>query len=912
MIANYNQNSKLPTTQDHRQTSQNNKQNSDKTPIKVFNIGCDTEYTTYKETEIVNGKEVEREYQNCVTLQLAIAGKVENLDHPDLINTQVLEDYQTFIFKPPVEKLLGVDFVKWQESIVLSVLEKLLDNLEDKIEVNLIAFYSNAELAHIIPNRKHIQQIIQEKESNNLPDPKLLPIQSTGNFMDISINTPSNIKINIRDARLISAGGSLAQLGESLGFNKGDLDFEKHHAKYYLENETDKFFDYAGRDAIIPLKWFNLFHDTGCEIRHNLTDKLIISEKDCERLNNKVYHTAASVTDDLMKANLTENGKYKKYKDSVEYLGDYVIPRKFSNLNKGGLNKSSHGFIPEIIPQIDGYDIKSAYLNSIKSIQIPIRKPTLNKTFNDGDGCIFTWKELARYLDKYPYSFVICDEVYLGDNVPENKRILNMYTKEGECCTSLSNSAIPQMFTGFELQAQALALGKNSNKNNGYIKVNRIIAWNKKFFNNPNNYHCFDELFSELQDVRKEFKNEYGSKSPQQDVAKLLANAGVGKLAQNKEGFDPNYLMDVLHQGGDVNSIVKNSFKSHCYNPFAFNFVTGLVRAVTGLSYALSDGVMCVTDSVFCPSGKFKSSKEISNLIKDKKINGDRYQILEKMLANFDWELEHENCNLQIFKERDYAIIDGDDKDIGQYSRNIKMGKATAEDLENIEIRKVAKRGYKQNDKQPKRTKQEEFLLLGNLRFSGKPIRQKHKRLNKLNDMLTGSLNLNQAYLNGQNSAGMGSYNLKYLCDSLEELNRRRKVKGICRTNGYADQFHVQMDSPDKLLEFEKKALCRQNGNYKDILNGDQRRLLAVAQHLKIFSCRQLEKITGISRSTLNRLKLNLEKTKLAIKFTNEVLTTMVENSNIAGIKKAVEDLANEIRLNFAVGDSPNIIIETP
>ena len=643
----------------------------------VLPIGFDTEYVTYTDND-------GRELPDCVIAQLAIKGNYPLFKHPELIHNQFNLGYTSLVFLPPKNKLLGVEFLKWLEGLILALLTHI-GLSEQKLTVELVTFYSNAEMSLIIPNKDYAKKLVLCQNHNKF---RPTPIQSTGNLINMGITLPENITLNLKDARLISASKSLKELGASLGFEKGDCDFNKHDARWYLENDKNNFLNYGARDAIIPLMWTFNYHNTLREIGVGLANKGIITEKSCLKLQNKIFSTAASGTDYLMHALLECEGKVKRHLELVRYLEYEVMPSKFFSLNKGGLNKSSHGFSPQILKNLDSYDISSAYLTAIKNLKFPLVNPTHDRIFNDGVGKWWDVKNLGSYLDKLPVSFVIFSEINIPESTPEHKRILNLYDRDGECVTALDNSTISQCVTGVELQALALVAPKTK------IKVVRIFGWGKKVLKNPDNYICYEQLFTELQEYRKEFKKVFGDKSPQQNVAKLLGNGGVGKLAQNKEGFNSKHLINCLKNDGDVNSLIKESFRSKTFNPLFFNLITATVRVTTGLSYALSDGVMAVTDSVACPTGKFCDSRTIAEMVKNKKISGVRYENLVKCLSWFEWELEQENNTLQIYKERDYAWLDFEnDSDRDHYAEQIVKGEATSDDLKNCHITKIAKRG---------------------------------------------------------------------------------------------------------------------------------------------------------------------------------------------------------------------------
>ena len=841
----------------NRLTSLKNKKPESTPKLISIEMGFDTEYTT----NIVLEDGIEKEYPKGLTAQLSIKGVYSQIEHKDCIASINDRGYTAFVFSNPKEDMLGVEYLEWLEGLVISTATHCGHDLEDigkKYCVNLRTFYSNAELSLIIPNKKAIEKIYEKKLSRGLDikDFKVVPLHGTGMLTGCALS--DRVVLNISDVRPLTDCKSLKKLGESLNFPKGDCDFRKHDALWYLENDRENFLNYAMRDATIPLMWFEEFHSNVSNIVEDLKSKDLIENTLASKMMSKSFATTASVTDYLMLGVLQNEGKAKKYRDTIEDLKKNIMPSIMFSLNKGGLNKSSHGFKPEFIYGVDSHDISGAYATAIENFQMPIIKPK-EKVFGSGDGETMRLKDLARICDHYGLSYVLFDLIELPKDTPENKRILNLYDEDGECVTALSNSGVIQFATCFEICGQALLTP------NAKVRPIRIYGWKRKELENNYKHICFSELFKELREGRVEAKRLYGKGCVQEKTYKLLGNGGVGKLAQNKEVFNSELLMSAISKGGDVNSLAKDISNSKCYNPLFFNFITGLVRVTTGLSYALSDGVLAVTDSVACPTGKFKNSIEIANLIKKKKLNGDCYDCLERSLRWFSWEKERDDCVLQIYKERDYAYLESDViENVQSLEKKVKNGLADSESLKDIKINKVAKRGFHQSSEISDREKGEEFVLLGNKRFRGKPIKQNTKRLTKLSEMLTcKNKNLNQSYINGQDSAGMGSYNLKYDCESLLEFKRRKRLKQICRNNGFADQLHLIKENPELLKKFEKKVNCRINGNYKDKIPSIIRRGLAwlLCVNKKI-SSRGLEKLVGIGKSSLNRWKKELESSK--------------------------------------------------
>lgn len=846
----------------------------------AVSLGYDTEYTFFTQ----DGKE----YQDCVTVQMAVNGRYPDLKHQDLIHQIYQDDYTAWVFKPPQEKLIGIPYHVWIESILGSVRSAMaLGN--SSVDWNLISFYSNAELALHIPDKPTIREFIKAQgEDSKLT---MMPIQSAAVVTNFQLTLPADDTLQVSDSRMLTDRSSVSKIGDSLGMSKGDCDFTLHDAKWYLENDFDNFVSYGCRDSIISLKWYENFHDTYRNVVEILEKKHTLSKP--EKLKNRTYLTVGSAMDSLMASTIEQQGLTKQYKRIAEFIeNDYPLGTRLAHQNKGGLNKSTHGWLPTFIHNVDSHDINGAYATEFENARFSVCKPTSNSCF--GIDQTMSLERLVLQL-KYGYALVIVDEIDLPQDLPESHRILNLYDESGECVTALSNkdgngNRVSQCFTQWELIAQMIALLQWSPKKakKATVKVIRVLGWSKQSCQNPKTSVSFSQLIGELKNIRKKFKSEYGEKSAQQEVTKLLCNSGVGKTAQNKAGFDSDLTRECIRIGGEVNQTMKDSFKSKSYNPWmVFNAITGMVRCVTGLSLAFSNGYMAVTDSVCCPNGGFKDSNYIADWIEDN-LNGDCYSNLAKKLRVFTWSREQENVTLQIYKERDYAYLKAETRELmGDFETKIKSGTAIESDLDGIEITKVAKRGYHQVRTKSEREKNVEFVLLGNKRFGSLPIHQKTPQLTKFCDMLSGSRVLNSSYLLGKDSAGMGVYNLKHDCKDLGEFDFRKRLKSMCRAKGYADQAHCEAVNPELLEKLRKQVNCRKDGNLKDRLPMRLRHAIAVVQHQWGISCRTLEKLTGIGKSSVNRIKQSFDKSKLSEVIMPEVMAIA---DNVKDLLTAIGD----------------------
>ena len=783
--------------------------NKDTTNLIKINIGYDTEYVIYEAGD-------KRKYPDTVIAQLAVQGNYESLDHPNLVETIHDKEMTGWAFSPPKPKMLGLEYLKWLETCVKSILDVMGIEDETPAQINLLSFYSNAELSAIIPTKKQIAELIDETNGRVT----IMPIQSSGVVKGMGITMSAKHTLNLKDTRLLTAKGSLKKLGDSLNFPKGEFDFNTHDARYYFEHQKDEFLSYGIRDAMIALVWNNTYHEQSNILLSELNKQGYIKPNSYNKLSEKNYLTVASTTDSLMHAVLDSEGKYQDYKNIVETLIERVIPHSYATFNKGGFNTSSHGESARFIFHQDGWDIKSAYITCMKNVHFPLTLPTDRINYHKGRGKWFSLKKYAKTLTKYPFGFIEVSKYQLPQNTPVNHRILSIYDSEGEPLPALSNatdfndSGQPiawksQLFTRHELVAQSLVTP------NGRIFVTNAWLWDEKTMTNTDLTCSFEKVFQTILDLRASTKLEYGSKSVQQEVIKLIGNGGVGKLAQNKKGFDSLSLNQTISKGGEVNSLAKCEYKSRCYNPFLFNTITGIVRSVVGMSYALSNGVLAVTDSVACSKGRFINSKQIATMIKNGLMPVKDLHFA-KVLSWFDWDQERNDQLLMLFKERDYVWLGGGtNQEQHSLASKVHKGIATLEDLEPFTIEKIAKRGYHQPEDLDDSSKKAELIANTNKRFRGFGIKQKHHKLVKLNQMLhNDSMSLNQSHITGQDSPGMGTHNMKYDLDSLKEYDSRRRLKLLARRHGYPDILAVKIHNPNLYEKLLKKVKPRQKGNY--------------------------------------------------------------------------------------------------
>lgn len=151
----------------------------------------------------------------------------------------------------------------------------------------LCTFFSNAELSAWFPTKKDLMalkklqgdegQILDSYYENLIKVKDLSCIDITGSLSLKSFRLGLTFEVDVIDAKHIFAQTDLKSLGKSLKIHKLDgIDFAKKTANQWLEQDFEKFMDYASLDAVIPLEAIcSMFHCKN-ELYKRLADKKIV------------------------------------------------------------------------------------------------------------------------------------------------------------------------------------------------------------------------------------------------------------------------------------------------------------------------------------------------------------------------------------------------------------------------------------------------------------------------------------------------------------------------------------------------------------------------------------------------------------------------------------------------------------
>jgi hypothetical protein len=730
---------------------------------------------------------------------------------------------------------------------------------DTEYEINAWAVHNNAEISMFARNNEQFKALMEAQHDNpesyssrwrekeSLRNLTIIPIQGTGIVKNIRYGLPPNCKLHIRDVKHISGAGkqSANDMAKAVGLGGkvGGIDFKQHDAFWYMEHELDTFIEYGLKDALIPVLFANMFTDAREAIFRGMRGTVI--EPDAgfptgiDKFLSKPPITVSSNSAFLAKSHLEFNGVDAEYRKSIKYL-EANCSRELLERKKGGLNKNYMSDRPGFYNNVDVWDVTSAYLNAVGAVSFPLWNPIHNAGWFNPEKTISA-KQLAKQINGYHTAYVRL-EWELPENSTEHERCLVAYINGLGATTR--KAEIPQWITMFEVQTLATVCPKAK------VRVLQILAWEHK---GHGKVASLKALTDYLYKARREAK-EVEPDGAVQEFLKLFGNGLVGKLAQEKEVLEPMMVHDAIQNGGQLSGIINTTSKSTITHPLFFNLVTGAVRSLVSLMAWKNKALMTVTDSLVIPHGAFIHNKDV--------VTGFKH--LDVILQIFDWKLEHENVDILIAKERDYAIVEIKPSSTvevrEEINANIRNGiMLDAELLEQIDICKVAKRGFKSPKHLEATEKKQQFLNKKIQGIKGDfPVKNDGERLSTFKLMLMGKYPLNTEY---SYDTVMGSHNKRYNCDSLTELVHRDKLDKRAKSRGFADLLHCQLTDPESYRHIIKTPTVKPH--ITKTIPCEIKRLIAIASKFEGVSCRELATITQISKSTINQLVRKFSSTNI-------------------------------------------------
>lgn len=850
----------------------------------LTHAGWDTEYDPAKPLEPMHADGLESTaiagLQTPVTGQIYLHGIIPTEPELDklaaafgkkFLGIKNFESGTTFVFDDRGLKV-GMEYYAALKDCLLTLISVLDISIDKKQGLTLWTHYSNAELANIIPTNKELKELIDlngddyhaSKACNKWNNTNLRAITKGKSFNLQNLKLDENTKVHVYDTTHLFAKTSLYKLGESNGISKlAHPDWDKESASEWLERDPKAYLEYAATDAIIPCIAAVKFYKYINFIIVEASNKGIIpplENKEVKKALAKKYMTASSCSDMMAKLHFMQNGTWESYKKLFPMLAE-MLPQRPLAKAKGGLNKRYDSAEPDHYDHVYSYDAKSAYPTALANIKLPTWKP-VNVGYRKT-----TLGELSNEIDKHEgclYNLIYA----LDEGCSEHDRANVFYNDKTDQGFTGRVTGDNQWFTHWEIQAQAWATP------NVKVEVIQGIHWEK----NPNGiYANMKPLMDFYAQSRKDY--EEAKNFNMASTVKLISNGTFGKTAQQTNALNPEMVHDSLMQEYPIfpethSQIIYSSITNTVYA----NFITGYIRAVIAVTCRENKALMAVTDSVLLKDEKFIESKNVKTL----------YNHLNKALHSITWKLEHENVKAVIFKERDYYFYECHSKEELLIKQSILSGYIPKQSLRKMKIKKIAKRGvylsardnYKQSIKIKaprkdvlnkinskhllhtlkvwnlfKRTvnysveaDQKLFVKKSEGRIRGLPLNFRMNELVSAKEMLIYRKVLNAS---STSDKSIGSGNIRFQCDTHEELERRTMVNEACRKNGYADFLHCKTVNPEKYEELVKR--CKPSPRHQSKVNKDIQDLIKIALDRGLASLRELEKVTGIGKSTLNR-----------------------------------------------------------
>jgi len=354
-------------------------------------------------------------------------------------------------------------------------------------------------------------------------------------------------KIKIKDSMLLAGGGSLKNIGKTIGIEKIEIGDNIKRMKEFFKQNREKFVEYAMNDSIIAVKFFKFLGKTLEEV-FKMDKKQILSINTASGIGevyfNKILENKGVESDDFVGRvkikNVYWNDKLKKLMKFVKVDFDEEL-KLWEKGYYGGRNET---FITGMYKQaFFDYDVKNAYPLAMLSIQdvdwqerIYLRNDNLHLLdFNDL-GFVYLDFEFDESV-KYPM-FPIKTDYGL------------VFVRKGRTIVS-----IPEFLTAL----------KNNMLKDYYVR-DGIKFKKKKSLTIPE----FTKLVIEE-------RSQYKKGTLENTLWKLVANSFYGKTAQgltNKKSLD---LKKTVETG---EKMYKKIGKSSITNAFISGYITGVVRSI--------------------------------------------------------------------------------------------------------------------------------------------------------------------------------------------------------------------------------------------------------------------------------------------------------------------------------------------
>lgn len=734
---------------------------------EILYLGYDTEYT---------------EGVSLTTSQFYIKGRFirgenrfEGLN--DLLAVRIVIDFGTVLVFDDRLLKAGLPYCK-----VLSQRLKGICNLLDMSYIKqmvLCTFYSNAELSAWFPTAddlialKHLQGDVGVIETEGYKKfvQELTCIDITGSLSLKGYHLNLPFEVDVIDARHIFSQTDLKSLGKSLKINKLEtIDFEKKNANQWLEEDFEMFMDYACIDAVIPLEAICSMHSCKNELYTKLANKKIVPDvikPSAVKFLNKRFYTTGTIAESLIASVMEAQAVSGKFDKLTSWENTKMAPE--ARTTKGGLNKV---FVktPTLTRNVDQYDISGAYSTAMRVFKLPLSEPQIMGSH------FTTLKELSSKLDREDVEYAIFNMVFkLPEDCSEWDRPLTILNYDNNVGFTGTETDRNQWFTTYEILTLATI--------HESLAIEIIIGyvWTKE---RTQEFLSLDALYTEFKTLRVKYKALGESGDAMQNTIKLIGNAGYGKTLQDKTVVDTEMLMtSMLRQGPARREFFKTTVRSKIYLSIWGNAITSSIRSVVALTAWKNKAYMAVTDSIVCDTGTFIHSKDIKT----------PFNKLNSLLEQIHWECDYTNVHFIILKERDYFSFTLKDEENTSVFTELENHSATEDIIDKMNILKAAKRGFKSSSKD-KHSQNIDFATKSIRRMGGQPITFIEKGLIKFSDFLFHRKVLNDTY---HTTKRLGSDNIRYLCNTISDLQKHIRIKEKCKLKGYADALDCKNNDLD-------------------------------------------------------------------------------------------------------------------
>jgi hypothetical protein len=483
------------------------------------------------------------------------------------------------------------------------------------------------------------------------------------------------------------------------------------------------------------------------------------------RTLKKIFITTASISDALMYLSLERQGLRKIFKDFQTW--ERCNLPLMASTTKGGLNKS---FVPSpsLHDNVDQYDISGAYATAMSIIKLPLSKPVIQGYKKENI------TKFCNYLNTPGVLYCLANVSFqLPDNTSEWERPLVIYDNKKKIGFTGTKTDEDQWFTMYEL----LTLG--TIHPNLEIEIHSAYIWEEAKTVAPID---IAPLYNSYKTLRKNYKKMGEAGDAMQNTIKLIDNGGYGKTLQNKAVYNPTCLHNnILTNTPIYPDLHKTMSTSKVYSSIWGNAITSLVRCVVAITAFKNKAQMAVTDSIFCKKNTFIPTHKIET----------PFSKLTELFQQFTWEKEQSDVTLMLFKERDYFCFQVLPEKKKELIEKLLSNEASTDCLKDMKITKAAKRGFK-GSAQTKPEKYNEFAGKCLNRLNGMPIFFTEKKLVKIKEFLLNGKVLNSIETQDKS---LGGDNIRFMCNTLEELDLRIRIKEKCRQKGFADALHAKIQN---------------------------------------------------------------------------------------------------------------------